>query len=145
MAEPQWGSMTEDLAISLSVDSPVFKPGETIQLYITLKNFGTTPSTIVLWSPWVQFPLSVRNEEGKEVPENPYAQEMREMAYQVRRAIHQLMPGEKVTETLDLDKAYDLQTPGLYTVTAKHPTFKKGMLDQFTEVPSNELAIRIAV
>jgi uncharacterized protein YfaS (alpha-2-macroglobulin family) len=144
MAEHQWGSVTEDLAISLSVDKPVFRAGETIPLHIALRNFGTTPSTIVVWSPWVQYPLSVRDESGRELPETPYVQQMRNKAYQMRRAMHQLEPGELVTETLDLDKAFDLKKPGLYSVSAKHPTFKKGKLDQFAELPSNELAIRIA-
>lgn len=145
MAELKWGSISEDLAISLSVDKPVFRQGETIPLHIALRNFGTTPSTVVAWSPWIQYPLSVRDESGRELPETAYVQQMRNKAYQMRRAMHQLMPGEVVTETLDLDKGYDLKAPGLYTVSAKHPTFKKGMLDQFTEVTSNALALRIAV
>lgn len=144
MANIEWGSVIEDLAISLSVDQPVFRLGDTIPLHIALRNFGTTPITIVMRSPWIDFSLLVRDENGREIPESDYMRQMRETAAQARRAMHQLMPGDVVTETLDLDKAYELKIPGLYTVSANHTTFKKGMLDQFAEVASNELKIRIA-
>lgn len=144
MNQTQWGSTIEDLAISLSTEQSVFRPGDSIKLNIALKNVGATPATIVVRSPWIDFDLSVRDESGNELPPTQFLQMKREASVEGRLRTQKLMPGEAFVETVDLDKAYNLNKTGLYKVSAKHHTSKGGTLDQFVEVPSNELTFRIA-
>jgi hypothetical protein len=61
-----------------------------------------------------------------------------------RRATRELMAGEVVTESLELNKAYDMTRPGTYVVIVTRETYQKGKLDHFATVTSNELTIKIA-
>jgi len=144
MNKTQWGRETEGLTISLSTEKAVFESNDTIGLNISLKNTGPTPTAIVVRSPWIDYDISVRDENNNELPKSAYAQQMRETAAEGLRRTQQLMPGEELTETLELDKAYDLKKPNRYTVSVKHHTYRREALDQFAEVTSKELPIRVA-
>lgn len=143
MNKVEWGKVTEDLAISLSAAEPRYGPRDTITLNIALKNFGNTPVPIVMRSPWIDYTLSVRYDETTDIPKTAYAQQMIESAAEGRRANYQLKPGEVLTESIELSKAYDVKAHGLYKVVATRETYEKGKLDRYATVTSNELTIEI--
>ncbi len=97
MNKTQWGRETEGLTISLSTEKAVFESNDTIGLNISLKNTGPTPTAIVVRSPWIDYDISVRDENNNELPKSAYAQQMRETAAEGLRRTQQLMPGEELT------------------------------------------------
>ena len=143
MAEIQWGMTTEDLAISIYVAKLQYKVCESIVLNLALKNAGDTPTPIVVRSAWSDYTLKVYREGFAEIPKTPYAVRKIEAASAGSRATTELMPGEVQTTSLDLDKGFDMSVPGLYKMIATRETYKKGKLDEYATVRSNELIIEI--
>jgi len=143
MSDIQWGKPTEDLAISLSVAQRVYRAGEPIALNIALRNVGREPVPIVLRLVWYDYSLSVRYEGRAEIAKTPYALEMIEGAAEGRRATRQLMPGEMRSESLELTEGYRMREPGRYHVVATRETYKRGKLDEYATVTSNELVIEV--
>jgi hypothetical protein len=143
MIETQWGVATEDLAISISVSQADFRPCDTVEMHLILKNVGDGKVPIVQRSPWIDYAVTVRRGDASEVPKTPYALQMIDAAAYGRRATGELAPGETLAEPLELSKAFDLSAPGVYTVVAKREVYKKGRLDQYATVTSNELTMRV--
>ena len=143
MNEIQWGRSTEDLAISISVPEPVCRSGDAIVLSISLKNIGRTPVPIVVRSTWIDYATTVRYEDGTEVPKTEYALQMMEAAQEGRRLTRELMPEEVTTENLELSKAFEMTQPGNYAVVATRATYKRGKLDEYATVTSNELTFKV--
>jgi len=144
MDDIQWGETTEDLTIAIYVDNPVYKPGETIVLNILLKNVGEMPLPLVIRSPWLDYNLRAWHEDSTEMSKTPYALRVIKVATVGRRAVRQLMPEEVITDTLEIDKVYDMSALGSYKIAATRETFKKQNSDEFATVESNELIIKIA-
>ena len=143
MRDIQWGKPTEDLAISLSVAQRVYRAGEPITLNIALKNVGREPVPIVVRLVWYDYSLSVRYEGRTELARTPYAVQMIEAAEEGRRVTRQLTPGEVLSETLELAEGYRMTEPGKYHVVATRETYKRGKLDEYATVTSNELVIEV--
>lgn len=143
MNDIHWGNKTEDLAIFLSAAKEEYKLNEPIELVISLKNFGTQPIPVVIRSPWIDYALNIRYESGADVRKTAYGFRMIESAVEGRRATRQLMPGETITEGLELSKGYDMKSPSAYKIVARRETYKKGRNDQYATVTSNELVIKI--
>lgn len=144
MDDIQWGKRTEDIAISISVTEPIYIPDQAIVLNIIMKNVGKTPVPIVVRSPWVDYSTRVWFEGRTEIPKTSYALRMIKAATVGRRATRELMAGEVITESLELNKAYGMTRPGTYVVIVTRETYQKGTLDHFATVTSNELTIKIA-
>lgn len=144
MDDIQWGKPTEDLAISISVTEPIYGPDQAIVLNIAMKNVGKTPVPIVVRSSWIDYSTRAWFEGRTEIPKTPYALRMIKAAAVGRRATRELMTGEVVTESLELNKAYDMTRPGTYVVIVTRETYQKGKLNHFATVTSNELTIKIA-
>lgn len=143
MTEIQWGKPTEDLAISLSVAQRVYRMGEPITLNIALRNVGREPVPIVVRLVWYDYSLSVRHEGRTEIAKTTYATEMIEGAAEGRRATRQLAPGEVLSESLELTEGYRMREPGRYHVVATRETYKRGKLDEYATVTSNELVVEV--
>jgi len=144
MADNQWGTPTEGLAISISVPKPVYSPGAPIAMGIALRNVSTTPVPIVVRSVWYDYSLSVRDKDRAELTPTPYATQRIEAAAEGRRATRDLGPGQVLVEECELSKAFDMTRPGSYTVVATRETYKLGTLDQYATVTSNELTVTVS-
>jgi hypothetical protein len=142
MNNPQWGKATEDLAISIQAARPRYKVGEPVTLDVRLKNVGKTPTRIVVRPDWGDYTLEVRR-GSTVVPKTPFAEQMIEAAALGPRANAELGPGEVRTTRFELDKGFDLSAPGSYKVIVTRGTYKKGTLDQFATVTSNDLTLQI--
>lgn len=143
MEKINWGERVEDLAISVSALRTEYKLREAIAVNLFIKNFGDTPALIAVRSPWIDYSLTVLYEGKAKVLMTPYGNQMTESAALGRRSKRHLIPGEVVSDTFDLDQAYELKSPGLYQVVATRQIFKRGKLDEFATLKSNELDIRI--
>jgi hypothetical protein len=129
--------------ITIKADKNEFKSGEGINLSITLTNSGADPVTVVQRSEWLNHILSVTDARGKEVPETAHAKQVKDAAQVGYRATRQIMPGEALTETLDLDKAFKLREPGTYKITSRRGVSPTKTFERPVSVKSNELIVRV--
>lgn len=143
MEDLEWGETVEGLGISISVEKPIFKTGEAVFLDMMTKNFDKDPVPVVIRSTWLDYDIKVFSGKGGEIPKSPYAVQMIESAAEGRRALGELEPGAVLNDRLELTRAYDLATPGTYTVIVTRTAFQKQSRDQFAVARSNELTIEI--
>lgn len=78
-----------------------------------------------------------------QVLQTPFARQQIEAAAYGRRATLEMVPEQTLVESVELSKGYDLSAPDVYKVVARRKTYRKGKLDEYATVTSNELAIRV--
>jgi hypothetical protein len=140
VAQIQWGQTVENQAIALSTAKPQFKVGETIVVQVTWKNFGKSPVSTVTRNTWIDYDFTVKR-DGTDIPKSPYALQMIEAGSLGRRATGKLEAGASVTDSIELDKGFDLRMPGQYKVAATRVVYKQGRLDEYATLKSNDLTV----
>jgi hypothetical protein len=141
--QPQWGERIEGAALSISANAARYGPAEPIDLELSLGNFGATPLAIIRQSPWVDYLLTITREGSDQVAPTSYAERIREAALEGRCATSYLTPGEILSESLKLDRAYDMRASGNYRIFATRGVFLGRSPGEFITLLSNSLTIQI--
>jgi hypothetical protein len=138
-----WGPETEGFRLSIAIDEDEFTPDEPIFLRVTLKNVGddevqvekvglirSYKTAVLLPRTEKQAPLTLR---GKRLLESPLAQ----------ATSFGLAANEEATDTIHLNRVFDMTLSGPYKVTVKRMVPKRDGSDEYTYVVSNTLEITI--
>jgi hypothetical protein len=143
MDERQWGEKKGGLAISVAVEKRDFRPSDHIVLNIMLKNFGTSPVSVVVRSPWADYRYVIRNGRGAELPMLMYGRQRAEAASEGRKIIRELRPGESQTDDFELNTAFDLKNPDTYTLFASRTLPSPSRPAESFTLQSNAVTVRV--
>jgi hypothetical protein len=143
MDERQWGEKKEGLAISVAVEKRDFRRYDHIVLNIVLKNFGTSPASVVVRSPWADYRYVIRNGRGAELPMLMYGRQRAEAALEGRKMIRELRPGESQTDDFELNTAFDLKDPDTYILFASRILPSPGRPGESFTLQSNAVTVRV--
>lgn len=135
--------MTAKASLSLSLPKQQYVVGEPIPLTISLQNSDDKPISVVVRSALLDHVLSVTDEKGNPVPETAHAMQAKDGAQAGRRAIRKLMPRQALTETIELEKVFELKHPGVYKVSSRRHVSEKDTLEEPFVTVSNQLEIRL--
>jgi hypothetical protein len=139
----QWGEEVEGFRLSIAVDEDEFTPDQPIFLRVTLKNVGSDKiqvekvgsirsykMAVLLPRTEKQAPLTLR---GKRLLESPLA----------KATSFGLAADEEATDTIHLNRVFDMTLSGTYKVTVKRMVPKRDGSDEYTYVTSNAIEITI--
>jgi hypothetical protein len=139
----QWGPETEGFRLSIAIDQDEFTPDQPVFLRVTLKNVGpeevqvekigsirSYKMAVLLPRTEKQAPPTLR---GKRLLESPLA----------KATSFGLAVNEEATDTVHLNRVFDMTLSGTYKVTVKRMVPKRDGSDEYTYVTSNAIKITI--
>lgn len=114
---PAWTNNSRDLELSIRTDKLVYRQSEPVTLLLTITNKAGAPKILQLGSPWLKY--NVRVFHGKKLSPDERLKLKADFRPPWDCSPSDPIPaGGSITEKIELEAAYDLSTPGKYTINA---------------------------
>lgn len=125
-------------------EKAVIGPNEPVNLRLTIKNVSKRVRFIRETSAIEQYRLVVLDERGKPAPVTEYGEkELKPKEDHLGRMMKAIEPGEESRNTIEVNKLYDMSSPGTYSVTAWRISYDKDGMEAGS-VQSNKVSVRVA-
>lgn len=156
----QWGQQSGSFQLSISSDKDQYAQGEIIKVTAALKNVADAPAVVLVMTPLTFYDMRVRVPVADWIPLRPEAALTPYGRAHTRAALADpqfvvrpefmstkgfyLQPSRETVYEFELNKLYEMSTPGVYHVTFSCKLPIQKITDPRIRISSNEIAITIA-
>ncbi|MCI0665423.1 MAG: hypothetical protein L0220_30555, partial [Acidobacteria bacterium] len=131
--------------LSARQDKPTDKLGAPILLSLSIHNVTNNLLYLVESYPEKDYKISILDVNGKTPSLTEWGEHLVRIAGDdYRRVVKKVAPGQTIHNKIDISKIYHLIPGDTYTITVKRQVFKMGRKDQFTDVLSNTVSVRVS-